>query len=99
MPRCVSIDGAALAAETDDTFRGALSVGLAIALARSGDADSALGVLRPMNGGSPDPYLFEIAREFEAAHRPGEAFATLNAMSNSASRAAQLVELAEKLPN
>lgn len=89
---------AALAAETDDTFRGSLAVKLALALARAGDVDGALVTLRPIGGGPPDPYLGQMADDLEAAHRPGEAFAVLSALTVDATRAGLLVELAERQP-
>ena len=89
---------AALAAETNDSFRGSLAVKLAFALARAGDLDGALGVLRPIGAIPPDPYLLEIADDLEAAHRPGEAFAALNAISADLMRAMLLVELADRQP-
>jgi hypothetical protein len=87
---------AALAAETTDAFRGSLAVKLALALARAGDVDGALAVLRPIGGGPPDPYLSQMADDLEAARRPGEAFVALNATTSDVARAGLLAELAER---
>ena len=84
---------AALAAQTDETFRGALAGALA------GDADAGLALLRPIAGPTTDPYLFEIADNLEAAHRPGEAFAVLDALSSDTIRCLQLLDFAARLPN
>jgi hypothetical protein len=90
---------AALAAQTEDTFRKALSHALALALARAGDTDGGLAVLRPIAGAVTDAYLLEIADNLEAAHRPGEAFAALDALSSDTIRSLQLLDFAARLPN
>jgi hypothetical protein len=89
---------AALAAEADNTFKESISGALALALARAGETDAALDALGAVEARFRAAPLVNMAEDLEAAHRPGEAYAVLEALPDDI-RAFQLLELAERLPN
>lgn len=89
---------AAIAAETTPIFKQTLTEALAVALARAQGADPALEALRAIDPKSQPTQMSWIADDFEAAHRPGEAFAMLNALPSPELRASQLLDLADRLP-
>jgi hypothetical protein len=90
---------AALAAETNPTFKQGLAEALALALARAGDTDAGIDALLAVEPRVRASYLVSIADDLEAAKRPGEAFAALEAIPADDFRFNLLLDLADRLPN
>ena len=89
---------AALEAETAVGFRWALTKALSLALARSGETQEAIDLVRTRADAWSQPgMLYDIAADLTAAKRPDEAFAALAAIPNADMRGGMLLEFAEKL--
>jgi hypothetical protein len=90
---------ARLETETFDAFKRAIAVNMVRALARAGQMQEAMDMLRGrLDPRSQTVVLSEVAADRLAAKQNGEAFAALVAIPVDEARGAALLEFAEKLP-